>query len=129
MATRQRVTMALGQDKASKLEAYLNTEATMDALRKALGNSTTTRQLATLGWLGDWVDWAERWIICTAALSRQGRLLAWRWGIWQDRARSRSIRDLRIASAECSRQTIREITKRCSHWLQGASGCRMSSMR
>ncbi|WGJ13749.1 hypothetical protein QEV83_13800 [Methylocapsa sp. D3K7] len=51
-ATRQRVTMALGPDKASKLEAYLNTEAAMDAVRKALGNSTTARQLASLGMAG-----------------------------------------------------------------------------
>jgi hypothetical protein len=74
-ATRQRVTMALGQDKASKLEAYLNTEAAMDALRKALGNSTTTRQLATLGMagglggLGGTVDYLHGGSFTTGALA------------------------------------------------------------
>jgi hypothetical protein len=45
--------MALGEEKASKLKAYLDVESAMDAMRKAVqGNSTTARQLATLGVAG-----------------------------------------------------------------------------
>jgi hypothetical protein len=51
-AAKFRVNLALGPAKAKELEAFLNIEATMDTLRNALGNSTTTRQLVELGLAG-----------------------------------------------------------------------------
>lgn len=49
-AARQRVQMALGPERAAKLEASLRIEGIMDRLRTAVsGNSTTARQLAEMG--------------------------------------------------------------------------------
>lgn len=49
-SSKEQVRMALGSEKASRLETYLHTEATMDMLRGAVqGNSTTARQLAEMG--------------------------------------------------------------------------------
>lgn len=45
---RDQIQMALGPDKAAKLEAHLATERAMDKLRGAMGNSTTARQMAEL---------------------------------------------------------------------------------
>ena len=46
---RDQIEMALGPDKAAKLEAHLATERAMDKLRGAVtGNSTTARQMAEL---------------------------------------------------------------------------------
>jgi hypothetical protein len=45
----ERARVALGKDGAKQLEAQLTVETAMDAIRKTLGNSTTTRQLAQLG--------------------------------------------------------------------------------
>lgn len=50
-ASRERIEMALGKPAAAKLEAFLLTESIMDMLRKAMGNSTTARQLAERGLL------------------------------------------------------------------------------
>jgi hypothetical protein len=49
---RQRIRMALGSDRARQLEAYLRAEGLADRLRKALGNSTTARQLKEMGMAG-----------------------------------------------------------------------------
>ncbi len=60
---------------AGSFETYLNTEAAMDALRKALGNSTTARQLAALGMaggmggLGGAVDYLHGGSFTTGALA------------------------------------------------------------
>jgi hypothetical protein len=48
-AARQRVEIALGARQAREFEARIKTEEAMNALRTALGNSTTARQLAELG--------------------------------------------------------------------------------
>ena len=44
--------MALGRDKANQLEAWVRAELSADALRTAMGNSTTARQLAEMGLAG-----------------------------------------------------------------------------
>lgn len=50
---RERIEIALGKDKASELEAFVNVESVMDTLRAAVsGNSTTARQLAEIGLAG-----------------------------------------------------------------------------
>lgn len=48
-AARRKIVMALGPDRADKLEALLRAETLVDKARKALGNSTTARQLRELG--------------------------------------------------------------------------------
>ena len=48
-AGRNRIRMALGDDKANQLEAFIRAETIADKLRGALGNSTTARQLAEMG--------------------------------------------------------------------------------
>jgi len=48
-AARERINMALGKERADKLEVYLRAESLADRLRTALGNSTTARQLAEMG--------------------------------------------------------------------------------
>jgi hypothetical protein len=49
---RKRAEIALGKAGAEKLSAQLEVEAAMMATRKALGNSTTARQLVELGLAG-----------------------------------------------------------------------------
>jgi len=44
--------LALGQDKAKQLEAFLHVENVMQAANNAMGNSTTARQLVELGLAG-----------------------------------------------------------------------------
>jgi hypothetical protein len=52
-AARERVTMALGPQKAKEFEAFMRVEGLMDSLRTAVqGNSTTTRQLIEAGLAG-----------------------------------------------------------------------------
>jgi hypothetical protein len=51
-AGRARSIMALGNDKAAQLEAWVRAESNADRLRVALGNSTTARQLAEMGLAG-----------------------------------------------------------------------------
>jgi hypothetical protein len=51
-AARTKVKMALGSDRAKQLEALLRAETVTDGLRRALGNSTTARQLAEMGLAG-----------------------------------------------------------------------------
>lgn len=61
-AKRESIELAMGPDKARKLEAYVRVEDLVDRLRGAMGNSTTARQLAELGigataggvYTGDW---------------------------------------------------------------------------
>jgi hypothetical protein len=43
-ASKERIAMALGPDRANQLETYLRAETLADRLRTALGNSTTARQ-------------------------------------------------------------------------------------
>lgn len=49
---RQKIEMALGPSRAKELEALLRVESVIDQARKALGNSTTARQLAESGLAG-----------------------------------------------------------------------------
>jgi hypothetical protein len=51
-AARQRIEMALGRPRGRQLEALLRAETLTDGLRRALGNSTTARQLAEMGMAG-----------------------------------------------------------------------------
>ena len=52
-AARERVTLALGPQKAKEFEAFMRVEGLMDSLRTAVqGNSTTTRQLVEAGLAG-----------------------------------------------------------------------------
>jgi hypothetical protein len=52
-AARERVTMALGSERAKAFETYMRVEGIMDALKRATqGNSTTTRQLVEMGLAG-----------------------------------------------------------------------------
>jgi hypothetical protein len=52
-AARERVTLALGPQKAKEFEAFMRVEGLMDQLRTAVqGNSTTTRQLIEAGLAG-----------------------------------------------------------------------------
>ncbi len=51
-AARTRIKMALGYDRTRQLEALLRAETATDGLRRALGNSTTARQLAEMGLAG-----------------------------------------------------------------------------
>lgn len=52
-AARERVTLALGKERAKEFEAFLRVEGLMDSLRTAVqGNSTTTRQLIEAGLAG-----------------------------------------------------------------------------
>lgn len=51
-ASKQRINMALGSDRATQLEAYLRAEGLADRLRTSLGNSTTVRQFAEMGLAG-----------------------------------------------------------------------------
>jgi hypothetical protein len=46
---KRKIVMALGQERANQLEALLRAESLIDQARKALGNSTTARQLRELG--------------------------------------------------------------------------------
>ena len=48
-ASRAKIEAALGKGAARELETFAKIETTMDQLRTALGNSTTTRQLVELG--------------------------------------------------------------------------------
>lgn len=50
--SRQKMTMALGQDGAREVEAFVRVEHAMDAARGSFGNSTTARQLVELGLVG-----------------------------------------------------------------------------
>lgn len=57
-AARQRLTMVLGQQRATELEAMLRIEGIMNLPRQAVqGNSTTARQLAELGLAGGAVSY------------------------------------------------------------------------
>lgn len=49
---RQRIRLAMGKDGARELEAFLHVESIMDRARRAMGNSTTARQLAEMGLAG-----------------------------------------------------------------------------
>jgi hypothetical protein len=49
---RQRVTAVLGQPAADRLGAFVDRERVFDAVRKALGNSTTARQMIEAGLAG-----------------------------------------------------------------------------
>lgn len=51
-AARQRLTIALGPNRARNLEGFLRIEGVMDLARQALGNSTTARQLIEAGVFG-----------------------------------------------------------------------------
>ena len=51
-AAKQRIAVALGPDRARKLEIYLRTESLTDRLRNALGGSPTARRLAEMGLAG-----------------------------------------------------------------------------
>lgn len=51
-ASKQRIVMALGQQRADQLEVHLRAETMADRLREALGNSSTARQLAEMGLAG-----------------------------------------------------------------------------
>ena len=46
---KQKLIIALGANRARSIESFLRVEETMDLARKALGNSTTARQLVELG--------------------------------------------------------------------------------
>lgn len=46
---RERLTIALGSNRARAVESFLRAESLMDLARNALGNSTTARQLVELG--------------------------------------------------------------------------------
>jgi hypothetical protein len=48
-ADREKAEIALGKGRAGELEAFLRRENMMDAIRGAMGNSTTARQLIELG--------------------------------------------------------------------------------
>lgn len=48
-AERNKFALAMGAGKTSQLEAFLRLEGIMDAMRNAMGNSTTARQLMELG--------------------------------------------------------------------------------
>lgn len=49
---RQKIQLAIGPQRARELEALLRAETVVDEARKALGNSTTARQLKQLGMAG-----------------------------------------------------------------------------
>jgi len=49
---RERLTIALGPNRARQLETFLRVEGVMDLVRGAMGNSTTARQLVELGLVG-----------------------------------------------------------------------------
>jgi hypothetical protein len=51
-AARQKINLALGPQRAGMLEALLRAETIVDEARKALGNSTTARQLGEMGLAG-----------------------------------------------------------------------------
>jgi hypothetical protein len=51
-AARQKINLALGPARATQLEALLRAETIVDEARKALGNSTTARQLGEIGLAG-----------------------------------------------------------------------------
>src|SRR3569832_596180 len=51
-ASRERIEIALGKDAAKRMEMFLHVENTMDGVRRAMGNSTTARQLAEMGLAG-----------------------------------------------------------------------------
>jgi hypothetical protein len=48
-AAKRKIAMALGPERADRLEALLRAETLVDKARKSLGNSTTARQLKELG--------------------------------------------------------------------------------
>lgn len=49
---RRRMEIALGPNRAREVESFLRVEEFMDFIRNALGNSTTARQLAEMGFTG-----------------------------------------------------------------------------
>lgn len=48
-AARKKIELAMGKDAAKQFESFVKVEAALDAIRGAMGNSTTARQLAELG--------------------------------------------------------------------------------
>jgi hypothetical protein len=52
VAARQKIALALGPNRARMLEAMLRAETIVDEARKALGNSSTARQLGEMGLAG-----------------------------------------------------------------------------
>lgn len=54
---RQKMVMAFGHKRANEIEAFVRVETAMDAMRGALGNSTTARQLIESGVIGGGTWW------------------------------------------------------------------------
>lgn len=79
-ASRERINLALGPQKAKELETFLRVEDLMDRARKAVtGNSTTARQLMELGIAGgsgiygmETGDWKTSAGVIAALLARRG---------------------------------------------------------
>ncbi len=70
-AAKKRIVMAVGPERAAKLEAHLHVEAVMDQLRNAVtGNSTTAQQLADIARHGGVLGFGAHAIV--AAFIRQG---------------------------------------------------------
>lgn len=72
-AARERFNVALGPNRARAMEAFLRVEDIMDSARKAMGNSTTVRQMIELGLTGYGVYNADPHTIMLAALSYGNR--------------------------------------------------------
>lgn len=79
-ASRERINLALGPQKAKELETFIRVEDLMDKARKAVtGNSTTARQLMELGIAGgsgiygmETGDWKTSAGVIAALLARRG---------------------------------------------------------
>lgn len=82
-AAKERAQIALGKEGSAQLEAALRAETAMDALRGALGNSTTARQLAEIGLAAGGVgygaytgDWDKAGLAIGAAGMSRGKAMA-----------------------------------------------------
>lgn len=74
---REKMVMAFGPSRAREIEAFVRVETAMDALRGAMGNSTTARQLIEAGVLGGGAWWYTGDFntgLATAALSQGARM-------------------------------------------------------
>jgi len=81
--SREKMVMAFGKTKATEMEAFVRVEDAMMALKAAMGNSTTARQLVELGLVSGGNAGAGAWGVATGdyrALAVTGALTGYRYG-------------------------------------------------
>lgn len=117
---RELFALAMGPDKATKLEAFLHIENVMESAKNALGNSTTTRQLIEqnllsggaslgVGALSTGGDWTNPMTYVTAALVKWAPAKA--GGALKERYALNITRLLMSPDPRLKQQAINELSK------------------